>query len=300
MLLSSFLRQRACALIFALLALAACSPGPKASDELKAEPANCEITGKSFGIVGGDILSSDNDLSASTVMVVHIDYKDEVSICTGTLIDTDKVLTAAHCTSPFGKKTAIAFTNNSTCLTQAPKRTLRVVTEEAIHPDYSYWVKSWDNASHDLAIMKFKGDIPAGYKIRELPSTDFTTTPSDNLVMTGYGTTTEKSGDSGTLRFTTASASRLLTDFRLALNDSIVTAKNTLILEQPENGVCTGDSGGPLYVHSERGLTLVGITSMGVDHKTRDEKNTRTCHGVALFTDVRAHLEWIQKKKNSL
>ncbi|WP_415064040.1 S1 family peptidase [Bdellovibrio sp.] len=300
MLLSSFLRQRACILVLALSSLAACSPGAKGGEELKVEPANCEIAGKSFGIVGGDILSSDNDLSASTVMVLHIDYKDEVSTCTGTLIDNNKVLTAAHCTSPFGKKTVIAFTNNSNCLTQAPKRTLRLVTDEAIHPDYSYWIKSWDNAAHDLAILKFKGDIPTGYKVRELPTSDFAPSESDNLVMTGYGTTTEKGADSGTLRFTTAPASRLIKEFHLALNDSTVAVKNALILEQSDNGVCTGDSGGPLYINTERGLTLVGITSMGVDNKTRDEKNTRTCHGVALFTDVRAHLDWIQKKKNAL
>ncbi|MEK2645061.1 S1 family peptidase [Bdellovibrio sp. BCCA] len=291
---------RASALVLSLSALAACSSGGGGSEDLKVEPANCEINGKSFGIVGGEVLGTGNELSASTVMVVHVNYKDDVSICTGTLIDKDKVLTAAHCISAFGGKSVIAFTNNIDCAAKAKNRTLRPVVKDTYHKDYSYWTKSLENASYDLAILKFTGGIPAGYKVRELPAKDFQPVASDTIVMSGYGNTEEKNQDSGVLRFTTATVSRLVKDFYLALIGSTVSIQNTWMLQQYDNGVCTGDSGGPLYVSSEKGLTLIGVTSMGVDNRATDEKNVRTCHGMALFTDLRPHLDWIRGKMNSL
>lgn len=293
---------RASSVLLSISLLSACSGDSDSGETLKAEVANCEISGQSYGIVGGSILSTGNELSSSTVMVLHKNYKDEISICTGTLIDKDKVLTAAHCTSLFGGKSVIAFSNNASCVAAAPKRTLRVVTNEAVHKDYSYWNKNdFDNSSADLAIMKFSGGLPEGYKVRELPAKSFSTAAVDELVMAGYGVTSEKAKDSGTLRFTTTSAANILGDsFHLEIIGKTVSVEKTVIVEQPIKGVCTGDSGGPLYVKTKNGLTLIGITSMGADNKARDEESARVCHGVALFTDVREHLDWILEKKNSL
>lgn len=290
-------------LILTLHLLAACSAPSDSGTDLQhtyTEPGNCEVSGKSFGIVGGDILGAGNDLSSSTVMVVHINRNDEVITCTGTLIDSNKVLSAAHCITADGKRTGIAFTNSATCLTQAPKRTLRLVTAEAVHPDYSYETRSFRNASTDLAVLKFKGDIPEGYKVRELPSSSLRVLPNDTLVMTGYGTTVERGEDSGTLRFTTVPATRLLVDFYVALAKQRFSIPGTWTVEQGPQGVCTGDSGGPLYVKNGGQLTLIGVTSMGLDHRTTEEGKARTCHGVALFTDLRGQLDWIYQQKQSL
>lgn len=283
---------------FSLLAtfMVACGPTPQKGQDLKVEPAHCEVSGKTYGIVGGEILSSGNELSASTVLVAHIDKEDKVSVCTGTLIGENKVLTAAHCTTPHGKKTVIAFTNNASCLSQAPKRTLRLVTEEKVHPDYSYENTTYENAAVDLAVFTFQGEAPLGYKVRALPPPQFEISSHDTLVLTGYGTTGERTMDSGTLRFTTSSAAKLLPEFYIAALKKTMTVQGALTLEQLTQGVCSGDSGGPLYVRTSQGLVLVGITSMGIDHRTLDEKKARTCHGVALFTDVRSQLEWIEKQ----
>lgn len=292
---------RSATLLLCLSLLSACG-GSGGGSDLKAEPANCEVSGQSFGIVNGHTLASGNELSSSTVMVIHVNYKDETSICTGTLIDQNKVLTAAHCISAYGGKTAIAFTNNVTCVTSAPKRTLRVITNSAVPEEYSYWNKtSFNNASTDLAVLKFSGDIPEGYKIRTLPEKTYSVAATDRLVMTGYGTTTEKSEDSGTLRFTSTPTSNILgNSFYLALAGKTVTVPKTIIVEQTRTGVCTGDSGGPLYNKVGSELSLIGITSMGVDNLTTDENKARVCHGVALFTDVREHLDWIQQQIREL
>lgn len=264
------------------------------------EPLNCELPGSNYGIVGGNILSSGNELSSSTVMVINLNYKDDVSICTGTLIDTDKVLTAAHCISPYGGKSAIAFTNNLDCASQATQRTLRPVINSVAHEEYSYLRKSLNNASYDLAILKFKGPLPDGYKVRPLPAADFAPAPTDTLVTSGYGVTSEENEDSGVLRFSTSPGTKLLKNFYLNLLKKVVSIENTWVLEQYENGVCSGDSGGPLYADTKDGLILMGVTSTGVDNRAHREVDVKSCHGVALFTDLRPHLNWIIKNINSL
>lgn len=271
------------------------------------EPLDCELSGSSYGIVAGSVLGSGNELSSSTVLILNIKDKDSVSICTGTLIDSDKVLSAAHCTSRNNDGTIlVAFTNNVECATKAPKRTLRKVTRQAIPSEYSYSSKEFDNSVHDLAVFKFEGTLPAGYKVRNLPFASFTIQNDDTLVMTGYGVTEEDGKDSGTLRFTTSSAKNVVQEFPIIDRkdrtvSKMATVPRTVIVQQPSNGVCSGDSGGPLYVKTDSELMLVGITSVGVDNLGKGSIwRSQVCHGVAIFADVRQHLSWIYQQINSL
>lgn len=298
---------RASSLLVVCLFFSACSPaggGGKLSADI--EPAQCEVSGSSFGIVGGEVLGSGNILSQSTVMVVHVNTKKETSICTGTLIDDDKVLTAAHCISPFSMgTTGIAFTNNVSCAEQAPIRTLRRISKSVSHDNYNYWardISALNNASHDLAILKFEGSIPEGYKVRPLPQPTFFTATTDTLVMSGYGRTSENDEkSSGTLRFTTLPATAILgTSVYIPLLKRTISIEKSLLVDQATRGVCSGDSGGALYVNNANGLTLVGITSMGIDNRAEDADKVQVCHGVSLFTDVREHLDWIQKQIDNL
>ncbi|KYG60357.1 protease [Bdellovibrio bacteriovorus] len=294
---------RICSLALSLSTLAACSGGGGGGENLTntVEPSACEVSGHSYGIVGGNTLGSGNELSSSTVLVVHIDDDKNEGICTGTLIDNDKVLTAAHCTERFAGATVIAFSNNVNCVVNAPKRTLRLVTDRAVPNEYRYSKNtSWDNSTYDLAILKFKGGLAPGYKVRALPSAGFTINQTDEMVMAGYGVTSEKAKDSGLLRYTTASATRVSTRFHLALINDTVSIPNTLVLDQVQNGVCKGDSGGPLYAKTKDGLTLVGITSMGIDNRAKKEQDSRVCHGVGIFADVRENLTWIREKMEAM
>lgn len=286
-------------LVLSFSFLTACNSSSSGSKELS-EPASCEVSGQSFGIVGGEVLGSGNELSASTVFVIHIGEDKKTGICTGTLIDDNKVLTAAHCISEFGAgKTVIAFTNNADCVVKAPTRTLRAVTRSAAHPEYSYNGSSY-NANYDLAVLKIAGKIPDGYKVRSLPAKEFSLAAGDSLVMTGYGVTTEDGEDSGTLRFTTASQDRLMNQVYIKMSDKTLSFPKALILDQPNNGVCSGDSGGPLYAKTASGLTLIGITSMGIDHRSEKSSTPRACHGVALFTNVRDHINWLKTQMRYL
>lgn len=288
------LLRRLSILLSSAVAVAACSPH-NSNFTAPIDVQVCESLTEAQGIVNGEIVTKSIQITNSTVLVVHVNSKDEQSVCTGTLIDENKVLTAAHCAPPDTSAIYIAFTKNSQCIGADPINTLRVVDKVLVHPDYDFTSKSLMNASQDIAVMKFSGPKALGFTIEELPQKDLKIANTDNLTMLGYGDTIEDARDAGTLRMTSAPASRLQKSFHVALTKSDFEIPKSFALLQDKNGVCEGDSGGPLFVNNAKGKPLlVGITSMGVDHRATSYSKTRVCHGISLFTDLRPHLEWIQ------
>ncbi|KAK5978804.1 Trypsin [Trichostrongylus colubriformis] len=70
--------------------------------------------------------------------------------------------------------------------------------------------------------------------------------------------------------------------------------KRTLaVISPPGTGLCSGDSGGPLFQSRRKDkITVVGLLSAG----NSCEQNYRLRQGFDLFTDVRQYLDWICEK----
>ncbi|UOF02368.1 S1 family peptidase [Bdellovibrio reynosensis] len=286
-------------LVFASL-LAACAERSQNAMGLNAEAANapkCQAEASiRNGIVGGSVLT-DGDLSSSTVLLITELDDGTSSICTGTLIAENKVLTAAHCIKKTSKKMYASFVKNSACINSL--KTLREVTHKALKTDHDFTQSvPIDKAQDDLAVVRFEGKAPKGTTIRPLPGEQFTATEGEELVMAGYGTTGMANADGGLLRHVTVPGKQLVKSFYDPRNKDYFAVLNTHIVLQPEKGVCVGDSGGPLYVKTYEGLVLYGITSMGFNPDSED--STKTCNGISLFADVRHHLDWINKQLKEL
>jgi len=172
--------------------------------------------------------------------------------CTGTLIDKDWVLTAAHCID--GETAAgmkIRFDDANINDTTGGK----VVAVAELHGHPSYDGIAWNN---DIALVKLAESV-----------TDREVTPihrepvaaATSVTEVGYGDADNNGGGAGLLR-------KLITptvDCTMA-NDPEISGANLVCFNGADGTAsCYGDSGGPAFITLAGKLRVAGITSGGTD-----------------------------------
>lgn len=230
------------------------------------------------GIVGGALITELSKTSSSTILIGKYDETtlEKRSLCTGTLIAENVILTAAHCLPDPGYKIVALFAG-----------TKNFHDDTILQSSASEVIETRAHDTLDLAILKVATKYPA-FKVHPLPARDFKIPVDAQIEMIGYGRTSAFAGDSGFLRHSFTSTSKI---FHTNPKDS------RIMIEQPQHGVCFGDSGGPFFVHSQDGTTtLVGVTSSGYNF----DDAALECHGFANFVDIRENLDWITKTISEL
>jgi secreted trypsin-like serine protease len=163
------------------------------------------------------------------------------SLCTGVVIASDLVLTAAHCVLENGKYRLVAFEGRRTVV----KDVARVVP----HPQFSPRIDAPDLALVKLATPPSPKLIPAAFSDRRAPPS-----VGERFLVAGFGVATQGERKSaGTLR----AATLVVTDRPSSQQLSLIDPKK--LGASAGLGVCNGDSGGPVF--DERDRALVGIVS---------------------------------------
>jgi secreted trypsin-like serine protease len=240
-------------------------------------------TSSNNGIVNGVDVQADDETAKSTVGL-YLKVQEETpwgvqegfATCSGTLIAENIVLTAGHCI-PGVVAGAVVF---ATDFTKADQSQIRTITGVALHPSFNPKEKGQGDWS-DIALFKFEGSIPAGYKVAPILKDVSKLTKGLPVIFAGFGITSPAGGlsqdpdDSGVLR----KADTVLT--------SATYEGNELLFNLTANGVstCQGDSGGPAYAKINGELTVIGVTSRG--------ENAR-CDGVSISTSVAQHVKFIE------
>ncbi|WP_413587358.1 S1 family peptidase [Bdellovibrio sp. HCB274] len=285
------------------LVLAACTPG--GFDSVQVQDAEA--------IIGGKIVKKDSPIAKSTVGIYDISTS---MLCTGILLENNIVLTAAHCVNPDIDETFVFFTTDMESIIDSydaihKSAKTRRVTAAIVHTEFKSpeEIRGTSNPANDIALLKFKGSVPGGYKPASILSAKEVLKPGTNVIVAGYGVDSdevteldpEKTEDLQALVDEgiaicyfddDAKKDRCVTEKMSGLSilkstsvkiGSIPNPYEFILLQDKTHGPCTGDSGGPAFIKSGSKYFVWGITSRG----------DIGCSTRTYYTSILAYKTWI-------
>lgn len=227
-------------------------------------------------IIGGIDVNKVDFVAAMTVGVYNVETGGR---CTGALISKNFVLTAAHCISAPPQDLVILFGLDFTSDTLID----RPVVDYEISP---LRAKRHNESvdSGDIALVKFSGGIPRGYRPARLLERTDVIANGDLLTLAGYGL---------------ADGRRRVGDGRLRKTDARVKearfGKSEILIDQTNGrGACDGDSGGPAFLVNGETIFVVGVTS----RTASDPRNT--CSRYTVYSSVPAYINWLRAAARQL
>ena len=233
-------------------------------------------------IYGGELVKEDSPTYKSTV---YWETKD--GTCTGILIKSDMVLTAAHCFDDSKKNGLVYFYKNK-------KKQVTIQIEQAwVHENYSPAEKADEDLlkipGYDIAILKLKKEAPEGYLPAEI---DWNRKPKflEKFTLAGFGI-----GSRGNLN-----------KIEVASVNYTEPAKLIIFDQDKSYAVCYGDSGGPAYYQNNMlsaPPTVAGVASEfyiydGKSHIRLDNRKECLSGGAVSYTSVVDYRDWIEDKLN--
>ena len=193
------------------------------------------------------------------------------SLCTGTVLANDLVLTAGHCLRRGDKIEVRPF----------EERKFHQVIDTAVHPQFDPARQAMPNRV-DLALLKLAS--PLSDRARPARLARRPPTPGEAVLVAGYGRHDADSFDiTGRARMATMVTLERRVGIQLMLRDP------TMLPEEAQLGACGGDSGGPAFAVRDS-LVVIGVVTAAPER----------CGGLTLVTPIGVYLDWIVETARKL
>lgn len=242
-------------------------------------------------IIGGQEVANTNDPIASSTVILYNDITK--GICTGSLISDQLVMTAAHCVPEALGKYYVIFSQEWKSI---KKENIRPITQGIVHPIFKSTQENLKKSPGygiptnplpilknigDLAILKFSGSLPVGYKPVNFLTQPLLLKNNASILLAGYGVNQSITKQGlGTLR-----------KVETIIFNSAYSTTEILTDEKHNRGSCNGDSGGPAFINIKGVYYFWGVASLGTNN---------TCNEYGVYTNVLTYLKWIQESAKIL
>lgn len=237
------------------------------------------IATPSWAIMGGDKVSEDDFKKSPVVALMHDDESSSgfgfgrtpQQLCTATLLNARTVLTAAHC---------VRDENIMLVRSTNPKRRSGMSIGRSqihVHPEYNREIQL-----NDLAIIKLNRDLKDTENVSFPELNEINTYASYTIY--GYGE--DRKGEDGTLR----KVIRAAEDIGVKRANQHDAENYFEFNQQSGKGICSGDSGGPVFYEDATGMRFLVAVNTSATNKPNDAK----CTYSGIVTKTSTVLEWIK------
>lgn len=302
--------------IFGMVALLMVGCGDKSDNQSKdaAVSLQCVQGGDdSFGIRAGKVVGRNARMAKGLVWVVQ-KYKDQngkiqIEGCTGSLIDSNIVLTAAHCVSKATEpaNVGVVFSSQPVCDLETSSALASKANQLIVHERYQSGEMKNKN---DIALIRVESQAPSDHQYVRISGYHPQLRAGSSVALAGYGVTTDYNDEDSApivLRYTQVkpiSSLRMIQEWKSKMQlrgygdyDMTNSARSEFLFFDQSNGTgaCVGDSGGPALLRGFDGhFYQIGLASFVFN------PNGGFCkYGVA-YTNISAYADWIQHKHQEL
>ena len=244
----------------------ACGKAPTQTSELK-------FSSLLTGIIGGNEVQVRDPIAKSVVAIYDVESK---GLCTGSILSSEFIVTAAHCVTGTAQNLRVVFG-----LDIASEEGRRVMGADQATPNPKWAASRQARINRDMgdiAIIKLRGALPAGFVPAQLLQNKSDLQDGGNVTLAGYGITDGVSKD----------GTPVLRKVNVTIKMAEFSPSEVLMDQTQGRGACHGDSGGPAYALTSAGLRLFGVTSRGVNDLGD------TCSSYSAYTNILAHADWIR------